>query len=96
MGLEMVYAPVMITACNRYDHLQRCIASLQRNGYAKETELYISVDYPWDETYLNDWEKVCGLLRGPIEGFKQVTIYYQESNLGFYENKTFLYKSMTR
>lgn len=94
METEMVYAPVMITACNRYNHLQRCIASLQRNGYAKETELYISVDYPWDETYLTDWAKVCDLLHGPIEGFKQVTIYYQETNLGFYKNKTFLYEKV--
>ena len=46
MGKEMIYAPVMITACNRYKHLERCIGSLQRNGYAKDTELYISVDFP--------------------------------------------------
>lgn len=94
MGKEMIYAPVMITACNRYKHLERCIGSLQRNGYAKDTELYISVDFPWEERYEDDWKKVCEFLKKPIDGFKKVTIYYQERNLGFYKNKTFLYEKV--
>lgn len=94
MRSEMICAPVMITACNRYEHLERCIASLKKNGCAKDTELYISVDYPWEERYVEDWKKVCTYLKKPIEGFKQVTIYYQEKNLGFYENKTFLYEKV--
>lgn len=94
MELEMIYAPVMITACNRYKHLERCIASLKKNGYAKDTELYISVDYPWEDAYIEDWKKVCDLLHSPIEGFKKVTIFYQEENLGFYKNKTFLYEKV--
>ncbi len=94
MESKMIYAPVMITACNRYRHLERCIASLKKNGCAKETELYISVDYPWDDQYVEDWKKVCAFLKKPIDGFKQVTIYYQEKNLGFYKNKTFLYEKV--
>lgn len=94
MESKMIYAPVMITACNRYRHLERCIASLKKNGFAKETELYISVDYPWDDQYVEDWKKVCAFLKKPIDGFKQVTIYYQEKNLGFYNNKTFLYEKV--
>ena len=94
MESKMIYAPVMITAFNRYRHLYRCIASLKKNGCAKETELYISVDYPWDDQYVEDWKKVCAFLKKPIDGFKQVTIYYQEKNLGFYKNKTFLYEKV--
>lgn len=94
MESKMIYAPVMITACNRYRHLERCIVSLKKNGCAKETELYISVDYPWDDQYVEDWKKVCAFLKKPIDGFKQVTIYYQEKNLGFYKNKTFLYEKV--
>lgn len=94
MESKMVYAPVMITACNRYRHLERCIASLARNGYAKDTELYISVDYPWAEEYVEDWKKVCAFLKKPIDGFKKTTVYYQKKNLGFYQNKTFLYEKV--
>ncbi len=90
----MIYAPVMIITCNRDRHLARCIESLKRNGYAKYTELYISVDYPWADECVEDWKKVCELLKKPIEGFKEVTIYYQETNLGFYNNKTFLYNKV--
>lgn len=90
----MIYAPVMIITCNRYEHLNRCIESLKRNSYAKDTELYISVDYPWEDQYIDDWKKVCELLKNPIEGFKEVTIYYHEQNLGFYQNKTFLYNKV--
>lgn len=90
----MIYAPVMIITCNRPQHLKRCIESLKRNDYAKYTELYISVDYPWAEECAEDWKKVCELLKTPIEGFKEVTVYYQEKNLGFYKNKTFLYQKV--
>ena len=94
MELEMIYAPVMILACSRDQHLQRCIESLQRNIYAKDTEVYISVDYPSGEQYMEGWRKVCELLDKPIEGFKKVHIYRQEQNLGFYNNATFLYKKV--
>ena len=55
----MIYAPVMIITFNRPQHLKRCIESLQRNEYAKYTELYISVDYPRTEDCKEDWQKVC-------------------------------------
>ncbi len=78
----MIYAPVMITTCNRYEHLKRCLESLQKNTYADETEVYISVDYPPSEEYRSGWEKVCGFLKKPLMGFKEVHIYYQKKNLG--------------
>lgn len=82
----MVYAPVMITTCNRYEHLKRCMESLQRNIDADKTELYISVDYPPNEKYVDGWKKVCRLLREPIEGFFRVHVFFQERNLGSEEN----------
>ena len=94
LDMPMIYAPVMIITCNRDQHLARCIESLQKNEYAKDTELYISVDYPWAEQYIEGWKNVCELLKRPIEGFKRVTIYYQEQNLGFYKNKTYLYNKV--
>ena len=54
----MVYAPIIIVTLNRYEHLKRCIESLQKNGWAKYTELYISVDYPADESHWEGYGKV--------------------------------------
>lgn len=90
----MIYAPVMIITCNRHEHLNRCIESLKRNSYAKDTELYISVDYPPADRYVEGWKKVCELLKKPIEGFKKVNIYIQEKNLGPVENAEFLYRKI--
>ena len=47
----MYRAPVLIPTCNRIHHLKRCVESIARNKLAKETELYISVDYPPSEKY---------------------------------------------
>ncbi len=90
----MIYAPVMIITCNRDRHLARCIESLSRNSYASETELFISVDYPPEEKYVDGWNRVCRLLEKPIEGFKKVNIYIQETNLGPMENEEFLYRKV--
>ncbi|MDD6824958.1 MAG: glycosyltransferase [Oscillospiraceae bacterium] len=84
------YAPVLITTLNRYEHLNRCITSLRRNRLAKETELYISVDYPPAEKYVDGYEKIKKLLEAGIEGFKDVHIIWQEQNLGSYNNYMFL------
>lgn len=104
MGLEykkqkgwqalMIYAPVMIITCNRDQHLARCIESLGKNSYASETELFISVDYPPADKYVEGWKRVCRLLENPIEGFRKVNIYIQEKNLGPTGNAEFLYQKI--
>lgn len=90
MEKELIYAPIIITTCNRYEHLKRCIDSLKRNSYASKTELYISIDYPPNECYEEGWKKICMFLDHAIEGFKYVKIFKQEKNLGPFENENFL------
>lgn len=90
MESAMIYAPVMIITCNRYEHLSRCINSLKKNTYADQTELYISVDYPPNENYRAGWEKVCQLLKEPLEGFYRVHVFFQEKNLGMSRNYQYL------
>ena len=53
-----MYAPVIIPTLNRHEHLIRCINSLKRNPLAKETELYISLDYPPAEKYVDGYLKI--------------------------------------
>ena len=87
----MVYAPVIIPTLNRAVHLRRCIESLQKNGWAHLTELYISLDYPPGEKYVEGYQCVKDFLEAGIEGFKAVHVYYQEKNLGAGGNTDFLY-----
>lgn len=88
----MVYAPILITTLNRYDHLKRCITSLQNNGWAKYTELYIGVDYPPAEKYVEGYKKIREYLEAGIDGFAEVHIYFHETNLGPFPNYDFLRK----
>lgn len=75
------YFPVAIITCNRIGHLRECIESLSRCTHADKTELYISVDYPPDESYVEGWEEVKEYL-ADVKGFKKVNVWIQETNLG--------------
>lgn len=86
----MIYAPIMIITLNRSRHLKECIESLQRNGWAKYTELYISVDFPPSEKYMKGYLEIKKYLNKKIEGFKKVNVIFQKKNLGPYENARFL------
>ncbi len=87
----MKISPVVIPTLNRYEHLKKCIDSLRNNSLAKDTELYISVDYPPSEKYRIGYDAVLQYLSNPIEGFRKVNVFIQEENLGASENGHFLY-----
>lgn len=82
----MIYAPVIIPTLCRVEKLKKCIQSLQRNSYAKYTELYISLDYPPKEKYREGYLEVKKYLDQGIDGFADVIILEQESNKGWYWN----------
>ena len=84
-----VYAPVVIITCNRVEHLKECVESLSRCTYADRTEIYISVDYPPNEKYVDGWKKVTEYVED-IQGFKKVNVWIQETNLGPGANADFV------
>lgn len=86
----MIYAPILITTLNRYECLKKCIESLQRNSWADKSEMFISVDYPPTEKYVEGYKKISEYLKNGIEGFKNVHIYFQEENLGPIKNSEWL------
>lgn len=86
----MIYAPVIIPTLNRYEHFKRCVESLAANSWAKYTELYVGVDYPSAEKYVEGYKRIKEYLEHGIDGFDKVNIYYHESNLGSSENVYFL------
>lgn len=87
---NILCAPVMIPTLNRYEHLKKCIQSLKDNSLAKQTELYISLDFPPDDKYREGYARVKKYLEDGITGFKEVFIYYQKNNLGPGGNASFL------
>jgi hypothetical protein len=78
---DFVYYPVIIPTLNRYDHFKKCVESLRANTHADKTELVIGIDYPPSEKYVEGWKKICDYAK-QIDGFRKVTIFYREENLG--------------
>lgn len=92
---DNIYLPVIIPTLNRYEHLKRCVESLQCNTLADKTEIYISVDYPPNEKYIEGWRLVKQYLSQEISGFKFVNVFFQKENLGSHDNFCFLYDQVS-
>ena len=78
--------PILIITLCRYEHLVNCIESLQKNALAKETELYIGLDYPSKESHWPGYRKIEEYLEKGIDGFKCVHVMKHTHNLGPTEN----------
>lgn len=78
---EITYYPVIIPTLNRYEHFKRCVESLKSNTHAEKTELVIGIDYPPNDKYIDGWKKICDYVKY-IKGFKKVTVFYRDENLG--------------
>lgn len=77
----MTYYPVMITTLNRYEHFKRCVKSLSECTHAEETELIIGLDYPPSDKYREGYLKIREFVKN-ISGFRKVTVFERETNLG--------------
>ena len=77
-------APVCIITCNRAEHLKNLIDSISRNNLAKYTDIFINVDYPPCDKYLDGYNKVCNYLKQLNDYcvFKTINVNYLKNNLG--------------
>lgn len=84
MAEIVTYAPAVISTLNRYEHFKRCLESLERNKYADLTEVYIALDYPPSEKYVNGWKKIDDYLnkKENSNGFKKLYVIRRERNYG--------------
>ena len=82
-----VYAPIIITTCNRYELFKACIESLKKNALAVETELFIGLDYPPSDQYEDGYHKVEDYLNKGIDGFKNINIIKRNYNFGALRNE---------
>lgn len=79
------YAPILLFAYNRPEHLKTTIEALKRNALAKESDLFIFADAPRSEA---DNEAV-GLVRDiihSVNGFKSVSVTERKENWGLARN----------
>lgn len=78
-------APVIIPTCNRSQHFQNLVHSLQACLLAEETHLYIAIDAPFSEAVAGENRQILQIAE-ELTGFGQVTIWKRESNLGAVRN----------
>lgn len=83
---KMKYAPIMIPTLCRYEQFKNCIESLQNNQYAKETELFIGLDYPLKKEHEEGHKKIEQYIERGISGFSKVIVIKQTRNLGWSKN----------
>ncbi len=78
------YAPVLIPTLNRFEHFRRCFNSLEKCTGARNTELFIALDYPPSEQYRDGWQKIDSFLHEKELscGFKKLHVIRRSYNHG--------------
>lgn len=81
----MIYAPVVIPTLNRYEHFKQCLESLENCTGAEHTDVYVALDYPPSERYVDGWKKVDAYLHEKERDnkFKSLTVYRRKENYFF-------------
>lgn len=76
------YAPVIIPTLNRFDHFYQCLESLEACVDADKTDVFVALDYPPSEKYVNGWKQIDDYLheKEKSNGFKSLTVYRRETN----------------
>lgn len=81
----MNYAPVVIPTLNRHEHFRQCLESLERCTGADHTDVYVALDYPPSEKYVEGWKVNDAYLHEKEKNhrFKSLTVYRRETNYFF-------------
>lgn len=77
----MNYAPIVLFAYSRLDHLKRTIDSLLRNEESAQTNIYIYCDGPRCESDIEKVNAVRNYVQS-INGFLSVKYVFRNANLG--------------
>lgn len=77
----MNLAPIVLFVYNRPHHTKQTVEALQKNEFAKESELFIFSDAAKNEEVLEKVNEVRAYIK-TIDGFKKVNIIEREKNWG--------------
>ena len=80
----MIYAPVIIPTLNRYKHFKQCLESLERCFLSDKTTVYVGLDYPPSDKYVEGWKKIDAYLKEKEtkNGFGNLIVFRRDHNLG--------------
>jgi len=83
------FAPIIITTLNRYNHFKRCLESLEKCTWAEKTRVYVALDYPPSEKYIDGWKKIDKYLyeKEKNNGFYSLIVYRRTENYFFSGNR---------
>ena len=78
------YAPVIVPTLNRFDHFKRCLESLEKCTGADKTDIYVGLDYPPSEKYVDGWKKIDEYLteKEKQHSFKNLFVRRRAQNCG--------------
>lgn len=85
MYKELGLAPVVLFVYARPEHTQKTLDALKANTLAKETDIYIYIDAPKQESHREEYEKVCAIVE-QLSGFKSIDIIKRAENFGLASN----------
>jgi len=95
----MKYSPIFIPTLCRHNHFRVCVESLGKNKDAKESVLYIALDYPINDSQWDGYKKILKYIK-TIKGFKLVHVIKRTENYGakknFLEGKKEVFKKYDR
>lgn len=82
-----LHAPVIIPTLNRHEYLKRLIESLAANSWAGYTDIYIGLDYPPAQKYVEGWKKIRQYLKeGDFKAFRSFNVIERTENFGYFRN----------
>lgn len=69
---------------NRYEHFKACFESLERCTGAEFTDVYIGLDYPPSDKYVEGWKKIDSFLECKEKNhiFKKLVVFRRNQNCG--------------
>ncbi|MDD2228132.1 MAG: hypothetical protein PHY48_01825 [Candidatus Cloacimonetes bacterium] len=95
----MKTAPVFIGTLDRSWHLQQALESLKACEMAKDTHLFIALDYPSRQEHYAGYQRSLDYLEN-LDGFRELTVIKRDKNLGGSQNfvcgKTQIFKYYDR
>ena len=86
----ITYAPVIIPTLNRYNHFRQCLESLERCTGSENTDVYVGLDYPPAEKYVEGWKEIDDYLKVKEKnnGFRMLIVIRHNSNCGVLKNNS--------
>lgn len=79
-----IYAPIVIPTLNRFEHFRCCLESLERCTGADQTDVFVGLDYPPSEKYVEGWKKIDAYLleKEKKNGFRNLYVTRRNHNCG--------------